>query len=75
MAIHGLMLWDVEDPTDPVELGFYDSGCCTGVHEFEIESGPTCSARSRTPPSLPGAIPTRIPRAESATRAAGETSA
>jgi hypothetical protein len=38
-AIHGLMLWDVEDPTDPVELGFYDSGCCTrGVHEFEIES-------------------------------------
>jgi hypothetical protein len=33
------MLWDVEDPTDPVELGFYDSGCCTrGVHEFEIES-------------------------------------
>jgi hypothetical protein len=38
-AIHGLMLWDVTDATHPVELGFYDSGCCTrGVHEFEVES-------------------------------------
>ncbi len=38
-AIRGLMLWDVTDPTDPVELGFYDSGCCTrGVHEFEVAS-------------------------------------
>jgi len=33
----GLMLWDVTDPTHPVEVGIYDSGCCTrGVHEFEI---------------------------------------
>jgi hypothetical protein len=40
-AIHGLMLWDVSDPTQPEELGFYDSGCCTrGVHEFEVESRP-----------------------------------
>src|SRR6266540_4218487 len=38
-AVHGLMLWNVTDPTNPVELGFYDSGCCTrGVHEFEVES-------------------------------------
>lgn len=38
-AIHGLMLWDVTDPVRPVQLGFYDSGCCTrGVHEFEVES-------------------------------------
>jgi hypothetical protein len=38
-AIHGLMLWDVTDATHPIQLGFYDSGCCTrGVHEFEIES-------------------------------------
>jgi hypothetical protein len=34
----GLMLWDVTDPADPVELGFWDAGCCTrGVHEFEVE--------------------------------------
>ncbi|MCI0633931.1 MAG: hypothetical protein L0206_08470 [Actinobacteria bacterium] len=38
-AVHGLMLWDVTDPEHPVELGFYDSGCCTrGVHEFEVAS-------------------------------------
>ncbi len=38
-AIHGLMLWDVTDATHPVQLGFYDSGCCTrGVHEFEVAS-------------------------------------
>ena len=38
-AVHGLQLWDVTDPTEPVELGFYDSGCCTrGVHEFEVAS-------------------------------------
>src|SRR6266545_2014331 len=29
---------DVTDPTQPGELGFYDSGCCArGVHEFEVE--------------------------------------
>jgi len=34
----GLMLWDVTDPTDPEELGFFSTGCCTrGLHEFEIE--------------------------------------
>jgi hypothetical protein len=38
-AIHGLMLWDVTDAAHPVQVGFYDSGCCTrGVHEFEVES-------------------------------------
>jgi hypothetical protein len=38
-AIHGLMLWDVTDATHPVQLGFYDSGCCArGVHEFEVEN-------------------------------------
>jgi hypothetical protein len=38
-AIHGLMLWDVTDAAHPVQLGFYDSGCCArGVHEFEVES-------------------------------------
>jgi hypothetical protein len=38
-AIHGLMLWDVTKAVHPVQLGFYDSGCCTrGVHEFEVES-------------------------------------
>ena len=37
----GLMLWDVTDPTRPVELGFWDSECCTrGVHEFEVEHRP-----------------------------------
>jgi hypothetical protein len=37
-AVRGLMLWDVTDATNPVELGFLDTGCCTrGVHEFEIE--------------------------------------
>jgi hypothetical protein len=74
-AIHGLMLWDVEDPTDPVELGVYDSGCCTrGVHEFEIESRTNLHARSRTPPSLPGAIDPDTTSGV-ATRAARETSA
>jgi hypothetical protein len=38
-AVHGLMLWNVTDPTHPVQIGFYDSGCCTrGVHEFEVAS-------------------------------------
>jgi hypothetical protein len=34
----GLQLWDVTDPANPEELGFWDSECCTrGVHEFEVE--------------------------------------
>ncbi len=34
----GLQLWDVTDPANPLEIGFYDSGCCArGVHEFEVE--------------------------------------
>ena len=34
----GLQLWDVTDPANPGELGFWDSECCTrGVHEFEVE--------------------------------------
>ena len=34
----GLELWDVTDPANPTELGFWDSECCTrGVHEFEVE--------------------------------------
>jgi hypothetical protein len=34
----GLMLWDVTDPGTPIEIGFFDSGCCArGVHEFEVE--------------------------------------
>jgi hypothetical protein len=38
-AIHGLMLWNVSDPTAPKPIGFFDTGCCTrGVHEFEVES-------------------------------------
>jgi hypothetical protein len=37
----GLILWDVTDPSNPVELGRIDTGCCTrGVHEFEIEDRP-----------------------------------
>lgn len=37
----GLQLWDVSDPAKPVELGFWDSECCTsGVHEFEVEHRP-----------------------------------
>ncbi len=38
-AIHGLMLWDVTNATQPKQIGFLDTGCCTrGVHEFEIEN-------------------------------------
>jgi hypothetical protein len=38
-AIHGLMLWDVTKATQPKQIGFLDTGCCTrGVHEFEIEN-------------------------------------
>jgi len=34
----GLQLWDVSDPAEPQELGFWDSECCArGVHEFEVE--------------------------------------
>jgi hypothetical protein len=34
----GLMLWDVTSPATPVQLGFFDTGCCTrGLHEFEVE--------------------------------------
>jgi hypothetical protein len=34
----GLELWDVTDPANPTELGFWDSECCArGVHEFEVE--------------------------------------
>jgi hypothetical protein len=33
----GLQLWDVTDPAHPLDLGFWDSGCCArGVHEFEV---------------------------------------
>ena len=33
----GLQLWDVTDPANPIELGFWDSECCArGVHEFEV---------------------------------------
>ncbi len=40
-AVHGLMLWDVTDAAHPVQLGFYDSGCCArGVHEFEVQNRP-----------------------------------
>jgi hypothetical protein len=36
--LRGLKLWNVDDPANPVELGFADTGCCTrGVHEFEVE--------------------------------------
>jgi len=34
----GLQLWDVTDPANPVDVGFWDSGCCArGVHEFEVQ--------------------------------------
>jgi hypothetical protein len=34
----GMMLWDVTDPANPFELGFWDAECCArGVHEFEVE--------------------------------------
>jgi len=32
------MLWDVTDPTLPVQIGYLETACCTrGVHEFEVE--------------------------------------
>jgi hypothetical protein len=34
----GLQLFDVTDPTTPVELGRLNTGCCTrGLHELEVE--------------------------------------
>jgi hypothetical protein len=37
-ADRGLMLWDVTDPSVPVQIGYLNTGCCTrGVHEFEVE--------------------------------------
>jgi len=40
-ASRGLMLWDVTNPTAPVQVGFLNTGCCTrGVHEFEVEHRP-----------------------------------
>jgi hypothetical protein len=34
----GLMLWDVTEPASPIQLGLWDSACCTrGVHEFEVQ--------------------------------------
>jgi hypothetical protein len=37
----GIMLWDVTDPANPVELGRFDTGCCTrGLHEFEVQHRP-----------------------------------
>jgi hypothetical protein len=36
-AQRGLMLWDVTDPTAPVQVGYLRTACCTrGVHEFEV---------------------------------------
>ena len=37
-AERGLMLWDVTDATDPQQIGYLKTACCTrGVHEFEVE--------------------------------------
>jgi hypothetical protein len=37
-AERGLMLWDVSNPADPRQIGYWRSACCTrGVHEFEVE--------------------------------------
>lgn len=37
-ADRGLMLWDVTDPSAPMQVGYLNTGCCTrGVHEFEIQ--------------------------------------
>ncbi len=72
-AIHGLKLWDVTDATHPVELGFYNSGCCTrGVHEFEVESRADLpgGARSPTRRCRPAATPIRRTRTGYATRRA-----
>jgi hypothetical protein len=35
---HGLMLWDVTNPAEPIQLAYFNTGCCAqGVHEFEVE--------------------------------------
>jgi hypothetical protein len=37
-ADRGLMLWDVTNPSAPVQIGYLKTACCTrGVHEFEVE--------------------------------------
>jgi hypothetical protein len=37
-AERGLMLWDVTQPTAPVQIGYLRTACCTrGVHEFEVQ--------------------------------------
>lgn len=37
-AEHGLMLWDVTNPSAPVQVGYLRTACCArGVHEFEVE--------------------------------------
>ncbi|HEU0248727.1 MAG TPA: hypothetical protein VFR38_16745 [Gaiellaceae bacterium] len=37
-ADRGLMLWDVTNPSDPQQIGYLKTACCTrGVHEFEVE--------------------------------------
>jgi hypothetical protein len=37
-AERGLMLWDVSNPADPDQIGYWRSACCArGVHEFEVE--------------------------------------
>jgi hypothetical protein len=37
-AERGLMLWDVTNPSLPVQLGYLRTACCTrGVHEFEVQ--------------------------------------
>src|SRR5215207_9366528 len=37
-AERGLMLWDVTAPSNPIQLGYLRTACCTrGVHEFEVQ--------------------------------------
>jgi len=37
----GLLLYDVTDPTQPLELGRLNTGCCTrGLHELEVNHRP-----------------------------------
>src|SRR5918995_6480980 len=37
-AQRGLMLWNVSNPEQPQQIGYWRSACCTrGVHEFEVE--------------------------------------